>query len=58
MKIKFRGSLKSNNLVAYITLNKADLKKVDIREAAMLFESLDVNYDNDTICVFYTKYWR
>lgn len=27
MKIKFRGSLKSNNLVAYITLNKADLKK-------------------------------
>lgn len=51
MKIKFRGSLKSNSLVAYITLNKADLK-VDIREAAMLFEGLDVNYDNDTICVF------
>lgn len=52
MKIKFRGSLKSNNLVAYITLNSADLKKVDTREAAMLFDTLDINYDNDTICVF------
>jgi hypothetical protein len=52
MKIKFRGSFKDNNMVAYITLNTFDLEKVDTREAAMLFDGLDVNYDNDTICVF------
>lgn len=52
MRIKFRGSFRDNNMIAYITLNASDLKKVDTREAAMLFETLDVNYDNDTICVF------
>lgn len=52
MKIKFRGSLKNNSLVAYISLNNADLKKADTREAAMLFDTLDINYDDDTICVF------
>lgn len=52
MNIKFRGSLKNSNMVAYIALNKADLKKVDTREAAMLFDGLDVVFDDDTICVF------